>query len=402
MENQSILICDLCKNVLDSPILLPCEHTICKKHITKQACLFCPETHSHFTELKKLENLIGKLRTAKSSYSKTKQKLDEFATLKSNSAAFLDEKFSEIKQDLIQQKQLVLAHLANLVEQRHNQLIENLNNLKEECLDRLDSKHLTSFDQMSEYKTKLSEWDQDLSLRNIKISETTWEKITNESTQLNASIDDKLKQLKNSLMLNRDIKFVADLTELNEINYGSLSVKSVQEQPVINSTTNQVNQSSRATFEPISSSLQTAPDSNSNFEASLDSAAKPILYQRILGHLNYVFCVSFDRKGEFIITGSDDKLIKIWRASDGLLVATLRGHTREITDLDVDYDNLMLASGGIDKKVPILSYILLCYNYVELINENIFYIFIFFTSFFRVRIEKIFSFLIYSFYSSIS
>ncbi len=115
MDNQSILICDLCKSILDSPILLPCEHTICKKHINnKQSCLFCPETHAHFTELKKLENLIGKLRAAKSSHSNTKHKLNEFETIKTNSKSYLDQKFDEIKQDLSKQRDLVLARLVNL------------------------------------------------------------------------------------------------------------------------------------------------------------------------------------------------------------------------------------------------------------------------------------------------
>ena len=44
--------------------------------------------------------------------------------------------------------------------------------------------------------------------------------------------------------------------------------------------------------------------------------------------------------------GSDDKLVKMWRAKDGMLVYTLRGHTKEIGDLDINYENTVLASGG--------------------------------------------------------
>lgn len=46
------------------------------------------------------------------------------------------------------------------------------------------------------------------------------------------------------------------------------------------------------------------------------------------------------------IKGSDDKLIKIWRVNDGMLVYTLRGHNKEIGDLDVNFENTLLASGG--------------------------------------------------------
>jgi len=44
--------------------------------------------------------------------------------------------------------------------------------------------------------------------------------------------------------------------------------------------------------------------------------------------------------------GSDDKLIKIWRVCDGMLLATLRGHQKEISDLDVSYENTILASAS--------------------------------------------------------
>ena len=54
-----------------------------------------------------------------------------------------------------------------------------------------------------------------------------------------------------------------------------------------------------------------------------------------------------------LIKGSDDKLIKIWRASDGVLMATLRGHQKEICDLDVNFENTLLASASYDKKIRI-------------------------------------------------
>ncbi len=51
--------------------------------------------------------------------------------------------------------------------------------------------------------------------------------------------------------------------------------------------------------------------------------------------------------------GSDDKLIKIWRACDGLLVATLRGNSKEISDMDINFENTLFVSGGYDKKIKV-------------------------------------------------
>ncbi len=76
-------------------------------------------------------------------------------------------------------------------------------------------------------------------------------------------------------------------------------------------------------------------------------------YKRILGHLSSVYCVSFDRTGQYIFTGADDRLVKVWSAVDGRLLTTLRGHEEEITDMTVDYDNSMLATASCDKIIRV-------------------------------------------------
>ena len=58
--------------------------------------------------------------------------------------------------------------------------------------------------------------------------------------------------------------------------------------------------------------------------------------------LVYIFC-----------QGADDALIKIWKACNGRLLATLRGHNSEITDIAVNYENTLLASGSCDKTIRV-------------------------------------------------
>lgn len=77
------------------------------------------------------------------------------------------------------------------------------------------------------------------------------------------------------------------------------------------------------------------------------------LYRKLMGHLSSVYCVCFDQSGQYVFTGADDHLIKIWSARDGRLLKTLRGHEGEITDMSVNYENRLLASGGLDKVVRI-------------------------------------------------
>lgn len=77
------------------------------------------------------------------------------------------------------------------------------------------------------------------------------------------------------------------------------------------------------------------------------------LHRKLMGHLSSVYCVCFDQSGQYIFTGADDHLIKVWSARDGRLLSTLRGHDGEITDMSVDYENRLLASGGMDRVIRI-------------------------------------------------
>ncbi|KAJ6665821.1 hypothetical protein lerEdw1_001293 [Lerista edwardsae] len=77
------------------------------------------------------------------------------------------------------------------------------------------------------------------------------------------------------------------------------------------------------------------------------------MHKRILGHLSSVYCVTFDRTGRRIFTGSDDCLVKIWATDDGRLLATFRGHAAEISDMAVNYENTMIAAGSCDKMIRV-------------------------------------------------
>jgi WD40 repeat protein len=86
---------------------------------------------------------------------------------------------------------------------------------------------------------------------------------------------------------------------------------------------------------------------------------RPHIYKRIefqasiMGHFCAVYCLTFDRTGLRYITGSDDKLIKIWVSRSGILLHSLRGHVHDITDLAVSCDNRFLASSSNDLDVRI-------------------------------------------------
>lgn len=45
--------------------------------------------------------------------------------------------------------------------------------------------------------------------------------------------------------------------------------------------------------------------------------------------------------------------MKIWSTHNGRLFATLRGHSAEISDMAVNYENTMIAAGSCDKIIRI-------------------------------------------------
>jgi WD40 repeat protein len=64
----------------------------------------------------------------------------------------------------------------------------------------------------------------------------------------------------------------------------------------------------------------------------------------LLAHFKDIFMAIFDRTGQRMVTGSDDKLVKIWNVHRGELLFSLRGHQGDITMIDINPANTIIAS----------------------------------------------------------
>ncbi|CAI9118985.1 OLC1v1020632C1 [Oldenlandia corymbosa var. corymbosa] len=73
----------------------------------------------------------------------------------------------------------------------------------------------------------------------------------------------------------------------------------------------------------------------------------------VRGHCHPVYCATFDRSGRFVITGSDDKLVKIWSMETAYCLASCRGHKGDITDLAVNFNNTLVASASNDTTIRV-------------------------------------------------
>ena len=119
---------------------------------------------------------------------------------------------------------------------------------------------------------------------------------------------------------------------------------------------------------PTTSSL------NQRFEALLTKRMSH--YVTVNCHLYCpIYCLRFDRTGQYFVTGADDNLVKLFRLGiphyegirhhsmnkhvgldkrrGAVLICTLRGHASVITDIDVSSDNTLLATASDDGDVRI-------------------------------------------------
>lgn len=77
----------------------------------------------------------------------------------------------------------------------------------------------------------------------------------------------------------------------------------------------------------------------------------------VRGHSQSTYCVAIDPSGRYIITGSDDRLVKVWSAATAMLICSCRGHELEISDLAVAPDSSCFASCSTDSNIRVWSLI---------------------------------------------
>ena len=71
------------------------------------------------------------------------------------------------------------------------------------------------------------------------------------------------------------------------------------------------------------------------------------------GHTDEVLAVAVTPDGQHIISGSGDKLVKVWSVASKSLVSTCTGHTHHVWAVAVTPDGQRILSGSEDKTVRV-------------------------------------------------
>lgn len=80
-------------------------------------------------------------------------------------------------------------------------------------------------------------------------------------------------------------------------------------------------------------------------------ASDGALVQTIKGHMGATLSVAFSPDGGTVVSGSVDRSVKIWRAADGQLLRTLTENAGQVFSVDYSPDGELLVSGGDDRTI---------------------------------------------------
>jgi len=149
-EIQSLFICPICKTTFQDPVTLTCGKTVCKQHceeIIKDDCQFCNEKHSIpkngfiVNEIinTQLELHVDKINMSFPQYEDYKKTLEdlnkglkEVETSMNNQESYLSDYFGEITRQVDLRRETVIEDIHDY----SNKIIQNINNIKEECLEK--------------------------------------------------------------------------------------------------------------------------------------------------------------------------------------------------------------------------------------------------------------------------
>lgn len=178
---NSLIECPICNSKLECPVILPCSHTICRKHEDKEmkkiTCPICMEDHmisekSSFPlnalaqalldcKLEKLD-LGVEHRVAVESFEDLKQLVDEFKQMREHPDVKINESISELRNRIDLRREMCKKQ----IDDEAHELIDELDAYEAKCQAALvtrqrDGSHETD-EMIKQLEKEMASWEKEI------------------------------------------------------------------------------------------------------------------------------------------------------------------------------------------------------------------------------------------------
>ena len=234
-DYDDILKCNVCNSLLESPVVLPCSETICKKHVTeiKIKCKFCNNDHqvphNGFPSDKRLSKLLSR-EYYKINFEENHSKavksckdfekiIDEFKTTIDYPYYKILEYFNNIRKKLDVSKKVAISNIAK----KHSILSKEVEKYEEEYYKKFKKEYESQKTISEEAEKRLKLWQSKL----LQDPDSREEEFSDETINVNAIsstkiINTAINDFENILLLD-EIKFEVDQNILSG-NFGQILV----------------------------------------------------------------------------------------------------------------------------------------------------------------------------------
>lgn len=213
---QEAIKCLMCDQQLETPILLPCGHAICKKHNINTPNVYCSECDklflsADFPQVHQLEDLIEKAKIASIDFGPQHQKakhgcqmvrncLNQISDFTNHTDAHIQQTISELRNRVLLKSEKFRNKIDNITEK----LLSELKDYEANCLSNLNIfTTVCAKDRINLAKkpteTKLNSWLE--SLHKLKLDEQKWMKIEFESYQTVNEMNKQLEAYKDAVFM---------------------------------------------------------------------------------------------------------------------------------------------------------------------------------------------------------
>ena len=262
--------CPECKQILETPVFLPCQHSICQRHVTEKKsgdilkCAKCGIEHeipkSGFPVMEALceiiEAQIGSIdfgyvhKEASESCDRLARFIQDMDYLLKDPTAYTYDEISNLKNRVHRKSE----QLKLKIDEETEKLLNKLNEYKNLCDNSLTTESYLNEKikyelSKNDFLTRLSSWKSQLA--DMKVDENKWRQITQSSNEKIRELEDSIKSYKENLLLKEFNNYNSHVDFFEQVNTEPLFWYNIPNKTDTNQSTESTNISEEQTNQNV-------------------------------------------------------------------------------------------------------------------------------------------------------